>query len=266
VAYGETGTTRILAAVESGPLEVWKIRMEECAFRLQVAGPSNVLSGVRGRAYGGSFGGEVAVVRPTGGATSSTYRAQVDIRDADLSRLIAAFAKAPDYPYKGKVSGAVKVGGMAGKGNLRTAEGEGTVTVREGRLFTMPLFGGLTETLASVIPGLDFVLCQTDASADFVIRDGKIHADKALIEGDVFSLKGRGDCGLDGSLDFLVQVKLLKEKTLVGKAVQSVLSPLSWLLEFHLTGTVNKPDWYASNFSRDIFRKLGLSKSEGEGN
>jgi hypothetical protein len=166
--------------------------------------------------------------------------------------------------YSGQLSGHVTITGSVGKTDLRTLKGEGALKIREGRVFMMPVFGGLSTTMTKIVPGLDFVLRQSDATTEFVIGDGKIHTDKILIEGDVLSFNGHGDYHLNGKLDFNAQIKLMKEHTLVAKLIAILTYPISKLFEFRLHGTVAEPQWYPVNFSRDLLEKLGLEKEKEE--
>jgi len=119
--------------------------------------------------------------------------------------------------------------------------------------------------MTKIIPGLDFVLCQSNVKSKFTISDGKFHTRDVLIEGELFGLTGRGDYYLNNDLDFKVRVNLLKSKTLMGMTFQRLLSPLRWFLEFRLTGTFDKPRWYLRTFSKDMLKKLGLSRTDGAG-
>jgi len=103
--------------------------------------------------------------------------------------------------------------------------------------------GGLSEFLGRIVPGLSLIMRQTDARASFVIKNGKIHADDIVIEGEVITLVCEGDYYLNGDLDFAVQVRLLKKNTLVGGILHLALMPVTKMLEFRLTGTVKDPHW-----------------------
>jgi len=94
---------------------------------------------------------------------------------------------------------------------------------------------------------------QTDARASFVIKDGKIHADDIVIEGEVITLACEGDYYLNGDLDFAVQVKLLKKNTLVGGILHLALMPVTKMLEFRLTGTVKDPHWCPAYLPKEMF-------------
>jgi len=187
------------------------------------------------------------------------YRVEGSVEDVELKALVAALAGASE-DYRGRVSGSISLGGVLGTNAVSRAHGEGTVAVRDGQIFRLPLFGGLTYYLTRFVPGLNFVVAQSDAKSSFLIGDGKIHTGEVLVEGDVLSLRGRGEYAFDRSLDFKVQVRLLKHKTVAGKIVQFLTSPISKFFEFRLRGTLDKPRWYVRTFSKDLLVQLGLRK------
>lgn len=266
VDYRDSNLTDIEAAVESKGLGVRKYVTDECAFKMHMAGLTNTLSDIRGKIYGGNFTGSAQFVLPSGAMTNTRYMVEGKIRNAELEKLLASIMKEGDQDYRGRVSGHTKIEGLMGEGNnSRAVQGEGYVSIKDGRVFTFPLFGGFTDIMTKIIPGLDFILSQTDVKSEFKISDGKIHTGEVLIEGDVFSVNGRGNYYFNKNLDFKVQFKLLKEKTLGGKVAQFLTAPLSKILEFRLTGTLKKPRWYLRTFSKDMLKKLGLSETDGVG-
>jgi hypothetical protein len=238
---------------------------DECSFDMEVSGLTNRISDVRGSLYGGTFSGFVEFVLPEGTRTNTGYHLNGKMEDVALSKIVEVLTTKDEVEYRSKVSGNVDIKGLAGEGNAVTALGEGYVSMEEGRIFAFPLFGGLTDVMTKVIPGLDFVLKQTDAKADFVINNGRAESKEILIEGDVLSLNARGSYYFNKDLDFKVQIRLMKKKTFFGKIVQLVIRPVSSLFEFRLAGTLDEPKWYPRNFSKDLLKKLGLSKRDGTG-
>ncbi len=152
--------------------------------------------------------------------------------------------------------------GMTGKDTIGSLKGHGALRISDGRVFMMPVFGGLSEFMTKIIPGLDLVLKQSDLKTKFVIDKGYIITDKVAVEGDVLSLKAYGSYMLKGDLDFDVQVKLLKEHTFGGKVVRFITYPISKLFEFSLKGSLTDPHWYPENFSLDLLEKIGFGKKE----
>ena len=140
--------------------------------------------------------------------------------------------------------------------------GAGRLEIREGRVFLMPLFGGFSRFMTRIIPGLDFVLRQSDVRSDFRIVNGRIESDKIVVEGGVLSLRGNGSYVMGGNLDFNVQVKLMKENSLVAKLVRVLTYPISKLFEFRVRGSLEEPTWYPVNFSLDVLRIVGLRRSD----
>lgn len=225
---------------------------DRCALNLHWLGDNMELTDIRGAIYGGNFDARACVCRMPGGAPMR-YDAEADIREVDLSRMVEALALPSAEPFDGTLSAHVALEGAVGAGQGRTARGQGWVKIEDGRLFQIPLFGGLSDFLVRIVPGMRSLMRQTDGWASFVIGDGKIHADEILMEGDVFSLVGAGDYGLDGSLDFTVQVKLLRKDSLAADIFRFVTHPFSKLLEFHLGGTVAAPQWRPVHIPKEVF-------------
>ncbi len=225
---------------------------DECTLDLRQAGDVTEITDMRGAIHGGRFEARASIsIVPGGGPLH--YDLEADVRDVDLGRLMAAVAAPPAGPLEGAVSAHLVLEGLSGEGQGASARGRGRVTIREGRVFQVPLFGGLSDFLAGIIPGLGALMRQTEVEAEFEIANGKIHSDEILIEGDVFSLVGRGAMTLDGALDFTVQVKLLRKHTLAADIFRFVTHPVSRLLEFHLGGTLAAPQWRPVNIPKEVF-------------
>jgi hypothetical protein len=241
--YGGLTNTNFRASIDAQKMAIGPIATETFLCNMEMLGHTNVLTDVRGGIHGGHYAGAAVIVAPSAMESNVSYKVDAIVREAGFKELIVSTFKEVDRNYSGKLSGWVKVSGLMGEGNGKTALGEGGVSVRKGRVFTLPLFGGLTEFMTKYIPGVDFLLAQTDAKADFVIGAGRAHSDEVLVEGDILSLHGSGEYFFDRRLDFEVQVKLLKKKTAVGKVIQFVTKPISDLFEFRLRGTLGKPQW-----------------------
>ncbi|MFC1498703.1 hypothetical protein ACFLS1_09590, partial [Verrucomicrobiota bacterium] len=254
--------TDFKASVESRGLELAGFVTDRCVFDMHMTGITNTLSDIQGSIYDGDFSGSARFMLPCGDRTNVSYIAEGVLQEAKLQKLIAARLEEPDKDLQGRLFARVKVGGLIGEGQGHTATGEGEIKIKDGHVFRFPLLGGFTAIITKIIPGLDFVLSQSDAKAEVDISDGQIYSKEILIEGDVLSLNGRGHYDLNGNLSFRVQARLMKEHTLVGKLLQALTYPISSLLEFRLRGTLDNPEWYPINFSKELLRKLGLKNKE----
>jgi hypothetical protein len=129
--------------------------------------------------------------------------------------------------------------------NYEVLNGHGSLKFTEGRLARIKLFAGLTELLADKVPGVSFIVDQSEASLDYVIENGVIKTDNVCIEGGLFSIRMRGSYDtVKDNLDFVVRVQFIRRDTLMGKLVNPIFWPFSKLLmEFKLLGSVDDPKW-----------------------
>lgn len=235
------------------------LTISNCACDIGMAGPTVIVHNVSGALCEGTVKGAVDVILPSGDTSGTFYRVTGVASDVDFPTIVRKLGKRPDPNQEGALTLSFDMAGPASTNLLRDARGSGSVRLRKGRVFMLPLFGGLSKMMTRIIPGLDFVLRQTDLKAQFDLADGKLTSDKVLIEGDVLSLRGKGSCALDGTLAFDVQLQLMKEHTLVAKLLRTALFPITKLFELRLTGTLDNPQWRAVNFSSDLFDRLGLA-------
>lgn len=261
VDYATLNGTDFEGYAEGSGMGIGPFDTERCAFRLRMLGITNRVTGIEGRAYNGDFSGSATFVLPHGDLTNTQYDISGQLKGMDFAQFIAAVNDKPG-DYKGTLASTFSVRGLLGEGNAATATGSGELTVANGRIFMLPVFGGLSDILTKVIPGLDFVLRQGDAKVDFTMAGGQVHSDRVSIQGDVLSLTGHGTAGFEGALDYDIQVTLMKEHTIVAKILRGLTYPISKLFEFRLRGTRAEPDWYLVNFSSDLLEKLHLNRKD----
>ncbi len=189
--------------------------------------------------------------------TAPTYRFDLLMDRLDFRMLIAAITleSNPAF-YEGLFSMNITGAGQAVIDWWPALKADGDMRIREGRLFRLPLFGGLSQILTRIIPGLDVVLMQTRANADFTLANNRLNVSEGRIQGEVFNVEGHGVYTFGEDLDFQVQLKLMRDHTLLGGAVRTITFPLSKLFEFRLDGTLDKPRWYPVNFSSDLLRRI----------
>lgn len=145
----------------------------------------------------------------------------------------------------GRVDGWCELEGPATTNFASRLNGGGHVSVTDGHLGQMKMFAGLTSLLADKVPGVGFLVNQSQASADFSISNGVFRSDNIYIEGGLVSLKGWGSYDIPrDNLDFTVRVRFLKEESLMGKILHPVTFPFTkLLLEFKATGPIDAPKW-----------------------
>lgn len=136
-----------------------------------------------------------------------------------------------------------------------TVDGNGSVRISNGRLARMKLFSGLTELMAERVPGVSFLVDQTQASADFTFTNGVFRTENLYIEGGLVSVKGWGsyDIARD-NLDFVARVQFMKKESIAGKILHPLTYPITkLLLEFRVLGPLDNPNWEYIQITDRIF-------------
>ena len=182
------------------------------------------------------------------------FSVEVGYRSGSLEEL-ADLMKFDLGERRGTVDADLKLNGLVGTNLFATLNGSGTVRITDGKLAQMKLFAGLTEILAEAVPGVSYLVNQSQASADFEIDDGVVRSENVTIEGGLVSIAGRGSYDIvKDNLDFVVRVRLFKKDSLVGKVIHPLTSPIAWmLLEFRLTGPLDNPTWRRISLTDRIF-------------
>jgi len=200
---------------------------------------------------GGSIAGDISFFFPNYSATATVFTTNIKMGNVALEDLSRAFNVTNERA--GLVSGDIRLNGPT-QHTLSSLSGEGHVKVRNGVINRMKLFAGFTDYLSRTVPGVSALVNQSSCSMDFTIRDGVLQTDNLLIEGDIFSIKGRGTYNLvTDKLDFVVQTDIFKQKTIAGKITRFVTLPFTrLLLEFKVFGSLENPDWSYVNIIEKI--------------
>ncbi len=260
VGIEDSALTDFKASIVGRKFGLPPVIAQEAAFDLIVTNRIAAVTNLVGKWCGGGFAGNATLTFPDSASTNAlSYVCDWWLRDAAFEDVLKAI-RGESGKASGDFSIRLRLSGMAGRGHGNTAVGKGMMKVRNGRVFTLPVFGGLSSILAKIVPGLDLIMRQSDLTCEFDVANGLISTDKLLVEGDVLSINARGSADLAGNLDFHARVQLMKEHTLVGKILQTLTYPIGKLFEFRVRGTLDKPRWYPVNFSKDLLDRLDLDK------
>jgi hypothetical protein len=242
--------------------KAWKFLADEFSCEIDCRGTTNSVRRLRGRMYGGDLIGRFVINMPGAGSTNASYTMAVALSDAEFKQFARAMLDSGSEAYSGRMSFYARLTGVVDDHPLFAIKGKGGFRVSEGRVFMLPLFGGFTDYMTRIIPGMGLVLRQTEARMDFEIANGRVKSDEIEIEGGILTIGGRGSClprPDRTELDYSIQVKLLRDN-LVGKIVRLPTWIISKLFEFRLKGSLDDPRWHLVNFSSDLLTRMGLRK------
>ncbi len=257
--------TDVRGSVQADNVMVREFPVNSGACDINVRGQSVTITNIAAHSMDGRLTGTTSLLIQQGGSSNVPFNVDMNFKDVNFERFMQVVARESDKrEYRGRLSGAIRLSGQTGNMLQQSMNGEGNLRISDGRVFMLPIFGGLSRLMTKIIPGLDFVLRQSDANSKFTIKEGLVTTDKVAIEGDILSLSGKGSYVLGGDLDFDVQLKLFKEHTLVARLVRTLTFPISKLFEFRLKGPLSDPQWYPVNFSFDLLERIGLRKPASE--
>ena len=162
-----------------------------------------------------------------------------------VEEFIEVFGLEDDGKRSGTMSGNFELSGPIGSNVVSRLCGKGSLSSKDGRLSQMKLVAGLTEVLADKVPGVGTIVNQSSGSCDFAITNGVLSSENILIEGGLFSIRGKGSLDLNtGSLDFTLRVQFFRKNSII----DTLVSPVTWafsklLMEVHLGGNLDEPKW-----------------------
>lgn len=193
---------------------------------------------------GGEVQGSVIMHMPDFDESRMVFEARGEHRNGkleELSDIIDMNLNGRD----GTVNSRFEISGNMVTNIAASLNGRGSARITDGRLLQMNIFAGLTKLLAEHVPGVDYIVNQSQASLDWTIENGIFKTENLFIEGGLISIKGWGEYDIaEDQLAFTVRVQFLKNDTILG----SIVHPATWpftklLLEFKASGSIDAPKW-----------------------
>jgi len=169
----------------------------------------------------------------------------------EIAQLAAQVRTNANFDQKGRMRILVRVAGPVPDPGFKQMTGSGMIHVDDGEIMRLPLFGGLSRLLSGLYPGLGFA-AQDDLHADFELRNGRLETRAARLEGALISMKAAGYYAFDGRLRFNVEVQLLRKGPLAS-VLRLITLPVTKLLMFQLSGSVQEPQWRPTNLPKELF-------------
>ena len=223
---------------------------------VRVKGYGVEISNLEAGIYGGHVRGGMRFY-PVLSDSNWRYELAMDSEDLEFGQFLDATFGMGTNEVRGRLTGGGTLSGYISDRWAETMGGSGKATLKDGWLFQVPVFNGLTSVLQLVLPDFSF-FAQTDASAAYDIHDGRVWVKDATIEGSLFSVAGEGSYGLDNTLDFDVEVQLMRGG-LFARLVRLVTMPLTRMLKFTVTGPIEDAKWRPTNLNPMKLVKLAAN-------
>lgn len=233
---------------------------DKLSFSCRLLDNELMVEDISGRIYDGNFQGELLLRMQADDEESEGMRYELKIaaENMQLERLVENMRAIMEIEsdadlevYEGIITLDSTLNGYITEEGNEIERGTYELEIRDGRLFRIPLLGGLSQYLSRTIPGFGY-LSQTELVSWGRIRPNSIHIRDVQLQGTVLTVRARGHYYFDHTLD--VDVKVVPMRSGYTATIMRVLTyPVSKLLEFTLTGTIEEPEWKPTNLPRQIF-------------
>lgn len=230
--------------------------------RVQVLAKDVLIENLDTSSYGGKASGYVHV-RPG----NLSYKSQVAWKDVSLAGISKAYGV--KGINQGKLTGRFAFSGHGSE--LKSLRGNGKITLSEGDIFQVPLFGPLSPLIDSVISPVSkkgLVHQQaTTVSCNYVIKNGRIYTEDlgSSTQSTIFAGSGWVDL-VEQNLDLTIRMNFrgllglaeipLKVIELPFKALKTLFTgkEVEGLKQFRGTGKIKSPTWRFTPFQppRDV--------------
>ena len=221
---------------EGGPFEWWRFKVPRIAGQVNWVNDSLTLKNIHADFYQGQAQGEAEFRFPKGPGTD--LRFDVTVTNADLHLLINDL-----NPRTNQLAGLLGGHWTVTQGNapdVDTWQGFGHVSLRDGLIMQIPVFGVLSPALNSLMPGLGGNRL-SEGTASFGMTNGLIHSDDVDIRASGMRLQYKGDVDLEGRVHARAEAEFLRDTWVVGKMLSLALWPVSKVFEYKISGTLGDP-------------------------
>ncbi len=222
--------------LDGGPFEWWRFHVPRIVGHVHWLGQHLTLTNVWAEFYDGEANGYAHFDFHPGQMTD--YQFGVVVTNALLPRLTKdMFLKANHL--EGRLKGTLVLQ-RANTADMRSWNGYGDLTLRDGLIWDIPIFGIFSEVLNGMVPGLGSSRASA-GTGTFIITNGVIRSDDLDIRSTGMRLQYHGTLDFKGQVNARVEAGLLRDLPLLGPVVSTVLWPVTKLFVYKVTGTLSDP-------------------------
>jgi hypothetical protein len=168
----------------------------------------------------------------------SSFRTDFSVHDIDLSQLARGLSGRSNR-LEGLLDAHLRLQ-SARSSNKNALMGHGDIFVHDALLWDIKLFGILTPVLNAISPGAGESRA-SEASAGIGVENGVIWTDNLEVSANGYRLRYSGNVTMDEKITGRVEANLLRDTPLLGPVLSLLLTPLSKLFEYHISGTMRNP-------------------------
>lgn len=248
-----TSDTDMHFEIAGGPFNWWQVGFDRISGGAHWVTNHLVLSNIVGSAYGGDIAGKADFDFGHEGP-GSRFGFHIDVTDADFGPLVKDVFQTTNE-MSGVLSGTLTVD-SASSGDFASWNGSGTVDLRDGFLWSLPLLGFFSGTMNTIVPGLGKSPIEKGVGT-FVMTNSVMHTEDLKLSSPAMRLRYNGLITHKGGIDAKVEAELFRESFPLWQIIGFVATPLTKLTVFRVTGTITEPELkplYIPRFLMPLFK------------
>ncbi|MFT5492344.1 MAG: hypothetical protein ACI8V5_002719 [Limisphaerales bacterium] len=223
--------------VQSGPFTWWQLNFDKIGGGVHWTTNELRLSNIKADAYGGQLGGggkfDFQRDRP-----GSQIQFHTDVTNANFAPLMKDLFQTTNE-MTGVLSGSLTVD-SAESGDFASWQGRGAVDLREGYLWSLPLFGFLSDALNEVVKGVGKSPI-TRGVGTFTMTNSIMHTRDLKLDSPAMRLHYRGSISHQGGVNAKVEAELFKKGNSLLKVIGLVATPFTKLMVLKVDGSITEP-------------------------
>jgi hypothetical protein len=229
--------TDIRFDVRADDFRWWHLRGTNLDARLQLRGETLSISNLHAAFCGGSLAGDL-FFDWSDAEGDTDYRLGLSVTNVSLKEFLSDVWPKTNR-LEGRVSGRGEIT-SASTADPRSIRGQGTISMQDGYLWGLPIFGLFSPIFDVVSPGLGETRF-TSGSASFRLADGNVDTRDFEMRSMAMRLRYRGIVSYQGNLDATMEAALFRDAPLIGRLLSFAFMPVTKLLEYRIEGTLADP-------------------------
>jgi hypothetical protein len=219
-----------------GPFEWRQWRFQQITGVVHWGGPFLTISNLIGSMHGGLLEGSMYMNFNV--KTGAVFAFRTLVHDLNFHSLMIDMGN-PTNKLEGTLAGLLVVTN-ANTESLQSWFGYGNMTLRDGLIWEVPVFGLFSPILNAIKPGSGNNRAK-QATATFAITNGVFQSSDLQIHASGMRLNYEGTVDFDARINGRVEAELFRDMPGIGTVVSKVLWPVAKVFEYKVTGTFSKP-------------------------
>ncbi len=222
--------------VTGGPFRYWRFNADQVKGLMHWEGDHLTVTNLVADMYGGRLDWSGDFDFLPGGEADYSFKSEVG--NINLGLALGDVLQGTNQ-IEGVLNGVYYLK-SANSRSIETWKGEGVVDMRDGYLWSIPVFGAFSGFLDSISPGVGKSRLKS-GTASFSIDQATVSTRDMELRAPAFRLKYNGKVHFDSSLDARAEMEFFRDAWLVGRLFSTALWPLSKVFETKVTGTLQAP-------------------------